>query len=84
MGSRRRVFADQGLGLIPATDRNRFKAVEFLAGLESRGGTEIAEPLDRAVKLLDEPSDGRDRISFWSRTGKSATKTRCSKCSVPV
>ena len=51
--------------LIPATDRNRFQAVEFLAKLESRGGTEIAQPLDQAVGLLAEPHDrdhDRDRI----------------------
>ena len=49
-------------GLLAATDRNRFKAVEFLAKLESRGGTEIAKPLDKAVGLLDEGSHDRERI----------------------
>ena len=50
-------------GSFPATDRNRFQAVEFLAKLESRGGTEIAQPLDLAVRLLAEPGDrDRDRI----------------------
>ena len=53
IGSRRRHLVSKRRDLIPATDRNRFKAVEFLAKLESRGGTEIAEPLDQAVKLLD-------------------------------
>jgi Ca-activated chloride channel family protein len=52
----------QRLGLVPATDRNRFQAVEFLAKLESRGGTEIAEPLAEAVGLLDERGHDRDRI----------------------
>jgi Ca-activated chloride channel homolog len=49
-------------GMIAATDRNRFKAVEFLAKLESRGGTEIAKPLDEAVGLLDDRGHDRDRI----------------------
>ncbi len=49
-------------GLLAATDRNRFKAVEFLAKLESRGGTEIARPLDQAVGLLVERDHDRDRI----------------------
>jgi Ca-activated chloride channel homolog len=38
--------------LVPASDRNRFRAVEFLAGLEARGGTEMAEPLRRGVERL--------------------------------
>ncbi len=53
---------NRGLGLVPASDRNRFKAVEFLAKLESRGGTEIARPLDQAVGLLDERDNDRERI----------------------
>jgi Ca-activated chloride channel family protein len=51
-----------GNSLVPATDRNRFKAVEFLAKLESRGGTEIAQPLDRAAKLFGECGRDRDLI----------------------
>ena len=41
-----------GDGLAPATDQNRFRAVEYLAGVGARGGTEMAAPLDLAVKLL--------------------------------
>jgi Ca-activated chloride channel homolog len=48
--------------LIPASDRSRFRAVEFLSKLESRGGTEIAQPLDLAVNLLAGRSRDRDRI----------------------
>jgi hypothetical protein len=55
-------FGKQRSGLVAATDRNRFKAVEFLAKLESRGGTEIARPLDQAVQLLDQPDHDRDHI----------------------
>jgi len=51
-----------GGGLSPATDRNRFRAVEFLARIEARGGTEMARPLDRAVKELAVADPGRDRI----------------------
>jgi Ca-activated chloride channel family protein len=40
--------------LTAATDRNRFRAVEFLAVLRARGGTEIASALRRAVRILDE------------------------------
>jgi Ca-activated chloride channel family protein len=49
-----------GTGLSPATDRNRFRAVEFLAGIESRGGTELLAPFSMALKLLTDKA--RDRV----------------------
>ncbi len=55
-------------GLVPATDRNRFRAIEHLARLEARGGTEMLAPLVRAAALLREGSDTdsadreRDRV----------------------
>ncbi|MFI5459625.1 MAG: VIT domain-containing protein [Isosphaerales bacterium] len=60
--------------LIAASDHDRFKAVEFLAKLESRGGTEIAQPLDQAVGLLAEAGakrdHDRDRIIFLVTDGQ--------------
>jgi Ca-activated chloride channel family protein len=60
--------------LIHASDRNRFGAVEFLAKLEARGGTEIARPLDEAVGLLAEPAAKgaveRERILFLVTDGQ--------------
>lgn len=47
-------------GLVEATDRNRYRAVEHLARLEARGGTEMLDPLKRALTLLRET--GRDRV----------------------
>src|SRR5262249_29824536 len=41
-----------GLDLVPATDRNRYRAVEFLAKVESRGGTEMLSPLYQAADKL--------------------------------
>ncbi len=38
--------------LAEATDRNRFRAVEFLAGIDARGGTEMLSPLRQAANLL--------------------------------
>lgn len=38
--------------LINATDRNRFRAIEWLAQIEARGGTEMAQPLDAALSQL--------------------------------
>ena len=60
----------EGGALRQATDRERFRSVEFLARLGARGGTEMAAPLIEALDQLDgqgrpggggaEP--GRDRI----------------------
>lgn len=49
-------------GLVPATDRHRFAAVEFLAGLEARGGTEMHGPLAEAAALLAADRSDRDRV----------------------
>jgi Ca-activated chloride channel family protein len=46
-----------GEALIWATDRHRFQVLEWLARVGGRGGTEMAGPLDRAVKLLCEKGD---------------------------
>ena len=48
-------------GLVEATDRNRFRAVEHLAGLDARGGTEMLAPLRQAANLLTTGGD-RDRV----------------------
>jgi Ca-activated chloride channel homolog len=48
-------------GLAEATDRNRFRAVEWLARMDARGGTHLLEPLEQAVRLLD-GDPGRDRV----------------------
>ncbi|MEU6742486.1 VIT domain-containing protein [Streptosporangium sandarakinum] len=45
--------AGLGEGLVEATDRNRYRAVEHLARLEARGGTEMLAPLEEAVALLN-------------------------------
>jgi Ca-activated chloride channel homolog len=39
-------------GLVPAIDRHRYRAVEHLARVEARGGTEMLTPLREAVGLL--------------------------------
>jgi Ca-activated chloride channel homolog len=63
-----RVFPD---GLVDATDRNRYRAVEHLSRLEARGGTEILAPMEEALRLLSESGPvapgptvavGRDRV----------------------
>jgi Ca-activated chloride channel family protein len=52
---------DLPAGLVEATDRNRFRAVEFLATLQARGGTEMLRPLQQAAGLLTGTSE-RDRV----------------------
>ncbi|ALG11423.1 VIT domain-containing protein [Kibdelosporangium phytohabitans] len=48
-------------GFVEASDRNRFRAVEFLSGLDARGGTEMSVPLRSAAGLLSESVE-RDRV----------------------
>ncbi|WP_432932288.1 VIT domain-containing protein [Microbispora sp. CA-135349] len=40
-------------GLVDASDRNRYRAVEHLSRLDARGGTEMLAPLEEALWLLD-------------------------------
>jgi Ca-activated chloride channel family protein len=49
-------------GMVAASDRHRFAAVEFLAGLEARGGTEMHGPLAEAAALLAADRSDRDRV----------------------
>jgi Ca-activated chloride channel homolog len=52
-------------GLQAAADRARFQAVEFLARLDARGGTEMAAPLTQGLDLLAGAGEGdaaRDRV----------------------
>ncbi|GAA4936785.1 VIT domain-containing protein [Actinoplanes utahensis] len=50
-----------GDGLVEASDRNRYRAVEHLARAGARGGTELLTPLTTALALLAD-SSGRDRV----------------------
>ncbi len=46
-------------GLVPATDRNRFRAVEFISQIDARGGTELSGALLQAAQLLTANDVGR-------------------------
>jgi Ca-activated chloride channel family protein len=50
-----------GPGLHEAKDRTRFRAVEGIAKIDSRGGTELAQPLALATSLLA-GYDDRERV----------------------
>ncbi len=54
--------ADLDAGLAEATDRNRFRAVEHLAQVQARGGTELLAPLTEGLRLLNPDDAGRDRV----------------------
>ena len=48
--------------LCPATDRNRWRAIEWLGKIDSRGGTEIAGAVSEAVRLLRASNGDRQPI----------------------
>ena len=47
--------------LVEATNRNRFRAIEHLSGVDARGGTEMARPLLEAADALSGGYQDRDR-----------------------
>jgi Ca-activated chloride channel family protein len=49
-----------GLSLVPASDRQRFRAAEFLSVIDARGGTEMQEPLEKAMQELTRGSQPGD------------------------
>jgi Ca-activated chloride channel family protein len=48
-----------GDSVAAASDRNRYRTIEWLAKVDARGGTEMAQPLDQAVRQL---TGNRDRV----------------------
>ncbi|MEV0648600.1 VIT domain-containing protein [Phytomonospora sp. NPDC050363] len=62
-----------GPGLVEATDRHRYRAVEYLARADARGGTVLLEPLREAVRLLGADTAGetpRDRVLILVTDGQ--------------
>jgi Ca-activated chloride channel family protein len=57
-------------GLVTATDRHRFRAVEYLATLTARGGTEMLTPLQTAVSLLAGDDSERQRVLVLATDGQ--------------
>ncbi len=53
---------DLGTGLVSGTDRHRFRAVEHLAAIRARGGTEMFEPLREGLTLLADVTAERDPV----------------------
>src|SRR6516164_11014934 len=44
-------------GLAASTDRNRFRAIEWLARTDARGGTRLLEPLEQAMGLFTDATE---------------------------
>ncbi|MFI6596918.1 VIT domain-containing protein [Nonomuraea sp. NPDC050536] len=49
-------------GLAEASDRNRYRAVEHLARVDARGGTELLDPMLQAIALLGDGGSARERV----------------------
>ena len=68
-----------GRGLVPATDRARFTAVEWLATVDDRGGTEMAQPLAEAADLLAGGDVARDRVLVFVTDGQVGNEAQILK-----
>lgn len=70
-----RIDRPEGLphGLSDGTDRYRFRAVEHLARVDARGGTELMAPLREALGLLG-GSDERDQVVVLVTDGQVANE----------
>ncbi len=67
--------------LMAATFGNRTTALEFLQGVDDRGGTEMARPLDLALsRLLEDGSDRRrDKVLVLITDGQVGNETQILK-----
>ncbi|MEU4620693.1 VIT domain-containing protein [Actinoplanes sp. NPDC023801] len=72
-----------GNGLVEATDRHRFRAVEHLARADARGGTELLAPLTSALGLLAD-SPGRDRVLVLVTDGQVGNEDQIVKQVSPL
>jgi len=70
--------------LVDATDRNRYRAVEALAKVEARGGTELADPLRRAATMLAGGHDDRERVVVLVTDGQVGNEDHILRELVPL
>ncbi len=59
-----------GEALIKASDRNRFRTLEWLAGIDARGGTEMLSPISRSFADLAGGYQERDRMMVLITDGQ--------------
>jgi Ca-activated chloride channel family protein len=72
-----------GPGLVAATDRQRFCALEFLAGVNARNGTEMAQPLRQAVEQLLIGAPERDRVLVLVTDGQVGNEDQIMRTLAP-
>ncbi|MFD1373056.1 VIT domain-containing protein [Actinoplanes sichuanensis] len=70
-------------GLVEATDRHRYRAVEHLARADARGGTELLSPLTAGLALLAD-SPGRDRVLVLVTDGQVGNEDQIVKQVAPL
>ncbi|MEU0881413.1 VIT domain-containing protein [Lentzea sp. NPDC005914] len=75
---------DLGTGLVAATDRHRFRAVEHLAAVQARGGTEMFEPLREGLTLLADASEERDPVLVLVTDGQVGNEDQLLRDIAPV
>jgi Ca-activated chloride channel family protein len=73
------VVPDLGAKLVEATDRNRFRAVEWLAKVDARGGTEMAKPLAQGADLLGQGFLQTDRVLVFVTDGQVGNEAQLLK-----
>jgi Ca-activated chloride channel family protein len=73
-----------GTGLVTATDRHRFRAVEHLAGIQARGGTELFEPLRQGLSLLADAAEGREPVLVLVTDGQVGNEDQILRDIAPV
>jgi Ca-activated chloride channel family protein len=70
-------------GLVEATDRHRYRAVEHLARADARGGTELLSPLTAGLALLAD-TPGRDRVLVLVTDGQVGNEDQIVKQVTPL
>jgi Ca-activated chloride channel family protein len=73
------VVPELGGKLVEATDRNRYRAVEWLARVDARGGTEMAQPLAQGADLLGQGFLDRDRVLVFVTDGQVGNEAQLLK-----
>ncbi len=73
-----------GPSLVPAGDRQRFAAVEFLADLGADGGTEMAPALVAAARELARNDPGRDRLLVLVTDGQIGNEDQVLRSLAPM
>jgi Ca-activated chloride channel family protein len=76
--------AELGTGLVAATDRHRFRAVEHLAAVQARGGTEMFAPLREGLSLLADVRDDRDPVLVLVTDGQVGNEDQLLRDIAPV